>query len=563
MTQDASFDLAHRFVDEFAKLSPIQATLTGIPGRHAGWDDFTPEGAQATLDGFRRTRSELEALPPLAAGDRWGKVSRRGMHDFLSDRITYWESDDHLSDLNNIESPAQHIRTVFDLMDHSSLHAYDAIIERLTTIETAFDGYSGALKRGRERGRTASVRQVRSVIEQTRATGGDHSSLDDLLVVFDTLIEPPSRARERLTHAVAHAKREHLRFAEWLETGYLPQASERDALGREIYERSAMRFLGMRLDLEATYAWGFEEIRKLEQRMENVAAKIAPGSPRAVIEALKNAPEEVVRDPKQFLAMMHERQLGALSDLEGKHFDVPREIRKVEVRLAPPGGALGAYYIPPNEDMTRPGAIFYSVGDAPKFTLFTEITTAYHEGFPGHHLQCGLQVYFREHLSRLHRLLVVCSGYAEGWALYAEELMDELGYFEKPSYVLGMLMAKLFRACRVVVDIGMHLELPIPRDFDFAPGETWNFELGKRFMAERAFLEEPFAASETTRYLGWPGQAISYKVGEKAIFALRDLAKERGGANFDQRKFHEAVLSSGSVGLDHLSDIVKDELAIG
>jgi uncharacterized protein (DUF885 family) len=139
--------------------------------------------------------------------------------------------------------------------------------------------------------------------------------------------------------------------------------------------------------------------------------------------------------------------------------------------------------------------------------------------------------------------------------------MEELGYYEKPSYVLGMLAAKLFRACRIVADIGMHLELTIPETFSFHPGEKWSYELCVELLEQRAFMEKAFAESEATRYLGWPGQAISYKVGERVILELRDEMKGRLGDRFDLRKFHEAVLSAGSVGLDHLRDIVRDTLA--
>jgi uncharacterized protein (DUF885 family) len=114
-------------------------------------------------------------------------------------------------------------------------------------------------------------------------------------------------------------------------------------------------------------------------------------------------------------------------------------------------------------------------------------------------------------LSRHHLLLVCCSGYAEGWALYAEQLMEELGYYERSSYVLGMHLAKLFHTCRIVADIGMHLELRIPESFSFHGGEAWSYDLCVELLVERAFVDRPFAESEAVRYLGWPGQAISYK----------------------------------------------------
>jgi uncharacterized protein (DUF885 family) len=248
---------------------------------------------------------------------------------------------------------------------------------------------------------------------------------------------------------------------------------------------------------------------------------------------------------------------------------VPEPIRRIDVKLAPPGTALGAYYIPPSDGFTRPGTVYYVPGeDTSSYRLFEEITTAYHEGFPGHHLQCSLQVHFADRLTTLHRLLVCVSGYAEGWALYAEQLMHELGYLARPEDQLGMYLAKLFRACRVVIDIGLHLELAVPEGLSaevMAParaGEVWTYDLAKRFLEHHAMTRPDFAASEITRYLGWPGQAISYKVGERILLDLREEARASLGDRFDLRAFHDAVLSTGSVGLALLQDVVREELGL-
>lgn len=149
------------------------------------------------------------------------------------------------------------------------------------------------------------------------------------------------------------------------------------------------------------------------------------------------------------------------------------------------------------------------------------MSTAYHEGFPGHHLQLGVQVSLRDDLSRLHRVMIsdFQTGYAEGWALYAERLMDELGYLERPEYVLGMLACQMMRACRVVLDIGAHLGLRAPSDAAFRPGDLIDFDYGIDMLTRVARMPPSHAASEMTRYLGWPGQAIAYKVGERIISA--------------------------------------------
>ena len=217
---------------------------------------------------------------------------------------------------------------------------------------------------------------------------------------------------------------------------------------------------------------------------------------------------------------------------------------------------MGAYYVQPSEDFSRPGTVWYSLGDQQDIPLWDEISTAYHEGFPGHHLQCGVQISLADRLSRLHRVVVWHPGYGEGWALYTELLMDELGYLEKPEYVLGMLSAEMLRACRVVIDLGLHLGYGIPGDALFHPGEPWSFEIAVEMLTELAFLYPAYAVSEVVRYLGWPGQAISYKVGERTILDLRAELQARRGGDFDLKEFHARILGSGPVGLAHLRELV-------
>jgi uncharacterized protein (DUF885 family) len=255
-----------------------------------------------------------------------------------------------------------------------------------------------------------------------------------------------------------------------------------------------------------------------------------------------------------FLKAMRERQRDALERLDGEVFDIPREIRKIDVRFAPPGGALGAYYNPPSEDFSRKGTVWYVKLETPIYPLFDEITTGYHEGFPGHHLQCGMQLCLGDRLTRAHRLAIWHEGYGEGWALYAERLMGELGFLDRPEHRFGLLASQMMRACRVVIDIGMHLDLAIPLDVSFHPGESWAFETAVALLTDYALLDPAYAQSEVTRYLGFPAQAITYKIGEQRILDLRAEAEQQEG--FTLKAFHARVLGSGSVGLDHLRELV-------
>ncbi|MEE9227459.1 MAG: DUF885 domain-containing protein, partial [Acidimicrobiia bacterium] len=295
---------------------------------------------------------------------------------------------------------------------------------------------------------------------------------------------------------------------------------------------------------------------KIRSEMEDLAGQIEPGAARHDVVELLNSDRTRMAHRDDFAAVMHERQVQALEELSGSHFDIPESVRRVETKLAPLGSFLGAYYVGPTEDFVRPGSVWFSIGDIEYVPLWENVTTAYHEGFPGHHLQVGIQLSRQEHSSRLQRVWIWNSGSGEGWALYSERLMRELGYFEKPELEFGTLAASMMRACRVAIDIGSHLELPIPEGQPFHPGEPWTFATAVEMMEDYAGQLPDYAASEVTRYLGWPGQAPSYKIGERVILELREEMRRRRGPDFDLKQFHADVLEAGAVGLSLLREFV-------
>ncbi|WP_433934701.1 DUF885 domain-containing protein [Sorangium cellulosum] len=556
--RDPIFALSDDFVAAFAAQCPAHATLAGLPCDDGAWNDWSPSGAASWASTVASFQERLRALPPPRGPEaRWGRLARRVMADYLDERLDDFRHDEHLRDLNNIESAFQHLRMVFDLMDLQSAAGWDAVASRLEGLPQACDSYRASLEEGRRTGKVAARRQVRAVIEQARYQAGEASFFLTLPAAYEASGLATGAGRARLAAGAERARAAFGAFAGYLEQTYLPSARAEDAVGEERYLRHARRFLGANIDPIETYAWGWSEVHAIEARMARLAAEILPGaSLPEVIQVLETDPARCAPGPDEFLRTMSERQRKALAELDGVHFDIPAPIRHIEVKMAPPGGALGAYYVPPSDGFKRPGTIWYAPGSKRVFPLYEEITTAYHEGFPGHHLQCGLQVYLDDRLSRLHRFLVVNSGHAEGWALYAEQLMYELGYFERPDYVLGMLSGKLTRAYRVVLDIGMHLGLPIPERAPLRAGEPWRYETAVEYLHRRAFLTPEHAHSEATRYLGWPGQAICYKVGERVVLELREELRRRQGEAFDLKAFHARVIGSGSVGLDHLREIV-------
>ena len=210
------------------------------------------------------------------------------------------------------------------------------------------------------------------------------------------------------------------------------------------------------------------------------------------------------------------------------------------------------YYTGPSEDFSRPGRTWYPTGGKNRFPLWREVSIAYHEGVPGHHFQIATTKSLSDELSRYQRLIAGTSGYVEGWALYAERLMGELGYLDNPDYYMGMLDAQALRSVRVIIDIGMHLGLAIPSDSEFHPGELWSPDLGNEMMNDYVHFPKEFTDSEIDRYLGLPGQAISYKVGERVWLEARRSAKETQGPAFNLKEWHNKALRLGPMGLDQM-----------
>ncbi len=543
------FELSDRLVDDIARISPIAATALGIPGYDHLWQDFSPAGIAAAREKLEEYRGAARDLPGPTSP--WETLALRILIDYLEQSLEDIRWGEPLRDINNTASPLQMIVQIFDLMDKSSSEGCSNVITRLSTLSDVLGSWREALAEGMDRGLLAARRQVLSTIDECRSYAGEKSFLNAL---SQQLVECSDDERDV---ALAAARVAFIEFAEFLEDSYLPVAPDSDAVGERRYLRAARRFLGSDIDPLETYEWGWSEVRSIWDRMQEVADEIAPGlSVGGVLDLLKNDAARCVPNEEAFLEFIHNRQVDAVERLAGIHFDIPEAMQSVEVKLAPAGSALGAYYMQPSEDFSRPGTVFYSLGEGRPISVYDEVSTAYHEGFPGHHLQVGIQVGLAEKLSRLHRMVVWYPGYGEGWALYVEELMDELGFYDIPDYVMGLLINQMHRACRVVIDIGCHLELAIPAGSGFHSGEAWSYDLAVELLEQRAFLKPAYARSEVTRYFGWPGQAIAYKVGERAILDLRREFQQRDNDSFDLKAFHAQVLGYGSLGLDHLREMM-------
>ncbi|MDT0169966.1 DUF885 domain-containing protein [Pseudarthrobacter sp. BRE9] len=538
--------VADNYTDTLIRLNPTFATTLGLPGHETEYQDFSPAG----IAGFAEAaREALVALEDLEPEDDVDAVTLDAMRERLGLQLLIHASGWEYADLNNIASPAQDIRAIFDLMPTDTEQDWEHIAGRAHNVPGAISGYIESLRMARDSGRVAAARQVRIVIEQVAKYAAPDGFFAKLAAGAATTGGPlPAAPQERLDAGADAARGAYTRLAEFLRTELLPAAPEKDAVGRARYALASRSFLGAEVDLEETYAWGVGELDRLIAEQERVAGSIKAGA--TVAEAkdiLNNDPARQLKGTEALRAWMQDLSDKAVAELAGVHFDIPDVMKKLECRIAPTDEG-GIYYTGPSDDFSRPGRMWWSVpAGEDTFTTWAETTTVYHEGVPGHHLQVATATYRRELLNKWRRNVCWTSGHGEGWALYAEKLMQELGYLNDPGDHLGMLDMQRMRAARVVFDIGVHLELEMPQRWGSG---TWTADKGYGFLKENLPISEGQLNFEFTRYLGWPGQAPSYKVGQRLWEQIRAELEARPG--FDLKKFHTKALNIGSVGLDTL-----------
>jgi uncharacterized protein (DUF885 family) len=542
--------IAEAFVEDYCALDPVAATGMGVAGHEDRLTDLSPEGFAARQDLTRRALAAAGAATPV---DERERVAKEAFLERLGLEVERFDAHVPQSELSVIVSGLHELRMAFDLMSTDGEEAWTAIDARLAAIPGTLVGYRHTLLAEAEQGHVAARRQIQEVAGQVRSwTGGEGGG------VFGGLVARPEvgrTLRANLEDHAAKATEAFDRFGTFLDQELAPKGREVEAVGRELYALGSRYFLGATVDLEETYAWGWEELHRIETEMADVAGRIVPGgSVDEAVAALDADPARTITGKEAFRDWMQVLADRTVAEMADVHFDIPGPVRRIECCIAPTDDG-GIYYTGPNEDFSRPGRMWWAVPEGiEQFSTWREVTTVFHEGVPGHHLQIGQTAYRTELLNRWQRLMCWVSGHGEGWALYAERLMDELGHLADPGDRLGMLDAQAMRAARVVVDIGMHLQLEIPKDnpFGFHPGERWTPALGLEFMRQHCRMEDPVIVFEVNRYLGWPGQAPSYKVGERIWLQARADAQARLGERFDLKSFHRHALDLGSIGLDPL-----------
>ncbi|MEH0110244.1 DUF885 domain-containing protein [Tersicoccus sp. MR15.9] len=540
--------LADRYTQTLFDLDPAFATMMGKPGRETEYRDYSPDGYRAAADAARGT---LDAAGRLRPEDDVDVVTLDALNERLGLALEIHEAGHDVGELNNIASPAQEIRSVLDLMPTDTAEQWSHIAGKLANIPAALDGYVASLRDAAGRGQVAAVRQVDTVIEQIGryvADEGYFASLVSGARAGDS--ELPASVTADLERGADAARAGYGKLRDYLATELRPQAPAKDAVGRERYALHSREFLGSAVDLDETYAWGVAELDRIIAEQEQVAGQIKSGASIAeAIEILDADPARQLNGTEALRSWMQSTSDEAVAALGGTHFEIPEIMRTLECRIAPTQEG-GIYYTPPADDFSRPGRMWWSVpAGEDSFTTWKEKTTVYHEGVPGHHLQMGYQTVKKDVLNSWRRSACWVSGHGEGWALYAERLMADLGYLDDPGDRLGMLDAQRMRAARVVFDLGVHLELPVPEQWGSG---TWDADNGRAFLRKNIAISEGQLDFEWTRYLGWPGQAPAYKIGQRLWEQTRDDVRAHEGDAFDLKAFHTRALSLGSVGLDTL-----------
>ncbi|MFF3645107.1 DUF885 domain-containing protein [Streptomyces sp. NPDC002564] len=551
-------DVADAYVDALIALDPITGTFLGVEESNSRLPDTSPEGQEAVAELARTTLASLaEAERAPGADSEIERRCGRLLRERLTAQLAVHESDEGLRAVGNLHTMPHQVREIFTVTPMDTEEDWAAIAERLRAVPAALEGYRASLERGLERKLFGPPRPTETFIGQLTEWAGEAGGGASGPGWFeDFAAAGPDALRAELDTAARGATASVVALRDWMRDVYAPAVEGApDIVGRERYARLSRECNGADLDLDEAYAYGWSEFHRLLAEMRTEAEKILPGAATPWV-ALAHLDEhgahiEGVDEVRGWLQKLMDEAIDAL---DGTHFELAERVRKVESHIAPPGGAAAPYYTGPSEDFSRPGRTWLPTMGETRFPVYDLVSTWYHEGVPGHHLQLAQWAHVAQDLSRYQATVGIVSANAEGWALYAERLMDELGFLTDPERRLGYLDAQMMRALRVIVDIGMHLELEIPADSPFHPGERWTPDLAQEFYDAHCSRPTDYVASEMTRYLTIPGQAIGYKLGERAWLLGRENARRRHGDAFDSKAWHMAALSQGSLGLDDLVD---------
>lgn len=454
----------------------------------------------------------------------------------------------HLMPINNREGFHIGLPELPRQMNPDSKKDIENYIARLNEFPRFVDEQIALMRDGIDSGMTQPAIIMRDSVEQARA----HVVEDPKDSLFLTNLSEESIAkltpddwtslRPKVLAAIENSViPSYRKFADFLESTYVPACRGTIAAralpdGQALYQAQIQKFTTLDLSPDELHQTGIQENDRIRKQMEAIIKKVNfDGDLQAFLKHLRTDPkfypktkEELLKEVAYILKLAD----GRLPSLFAKLPRTPYGIREVPDYVAPQ--TTSAYYWPPATDGSRGGFYYINTYNLSARPLYQLEALSFHEAVPGHHLQLALQA----ELEGLHpiRKQTNFTAFIEGWALYSEKLGTELGFYKDPYQEFGRLSMEAWRASRLVVDTGIH-------------AKGWTRQQAITYMKEHTALSEHNVVAEVDRYIGWPGQALGYKVGELFISKLRDRAETQLGDAFDVRLFHDAVLSSGSIPL--------------
>jgi uncharacterized protein (DUF885 family) len=539
--------VADRLLADLAPVDPEAAQALGI-------EPNVVMPALAPQDFQRRDEARREALAALGTAtvaDEQERVLKAVMEERLASELALDESGFTRALLAPLATPVHQVREVFDNLPHETAPDWQRVADHLALVPSALQDYAETLRESAARGHVVAARQVTVMADQCERWVD--AARDDF---YRRLVAqaPDAASLAALAEGASSAT---LEFARFLRSELLAQAPLTDGVGRDRYLVTSRAFLGDDVDLDETYAFGWDELARLTDEMRAVARALGADSIEAAAARLDDDPAVALSNPPQLLEWLQGRVDEVVEAIDGTHFDLPAIARRPECRISPTTSGV-MYYSPPDAGFTRPGRIWWAPpSDGTSYT-WREVTTVHHEGVPGHHLQISVSM-AEPGIHAWQRSMGHVHGYVEGWAHYAERLCDELGLLRTPGERLGMLYGQRWRAARIVIDMGLHLGLPIPAGNGFTDETRWTPELGADVLRRAAGADATTARFEVDRYLGWPAQALAFRVGARLWREVRREAER--APDFDLKQFHMRALRLGPMGLAPLRSLLTGGVA--
>lgn len=559
--QDSASEQLQKLFDEAWQFDLREDPLFATQAGDHRYDDRLPRVTAA--DWARRLEKERELVEKLSRVDARqldprDRISYEIFSRLRRDQIAEYEFRAYLMPITNRSGFHLEFPELAKNLQFRNIRDYENFIKRLAAFGQFADDHIELMRAGMKSGLVLPAVALADFERPIQAQIVDDPSASLLFEPFKKFPEAIAQAeRQRLADDARRAIAESVvpgyrRFLDFMRDEYAPAARGSIAAaalpnGREFYRHRVRQFTTLDLAPDEVHQVGLSEVARIRKEMEEAirSAKFA-GDFAAFVEFLRSDPRFYVDSPEQLLkevALTLKKMDGQLPKLFKTLPRTPYGIREIPAYVAP--STTTAYYQPPPGDGTLGGFYYVNTFNLKSRPLYEIEALSLHEAVPGHHLQIARQQEL-EDLPNFQRFAGF-TAFVEGWGLYAERLGLETGFYRDPYSNFGRLSYEMWRACRLVVDTGMHYL-------------GWTREQAIEFMAANTALTKLNIVNEVDRYIAWPGQALAYKMGELKFRELRRKAEERLGDRFDVREFHDVVLGSGAVPLSVLERIVDEFL---